>query len=239
MSENCDVVSTSKGVAQGQQGVDMSDEIHQPMMDDTGFDSTVREATPSSGSSRPSKGLWIVVGILVVVLTVVAGFLAVTAVERAKLADMNAEVGDPVAEALDSDLRNAVFSLSAHLGDYEDPIVLVLNLEDVGNAAPVDLWRGLFQSAGAFSESGRTFDRVIMARSDSAVFVLDGQDFADLGYGYSNGQNPLYLIRTLPEKLQTPDGASAFGSWTGGLIAVTAKQMEDANEAALQWTVGQ
>ena len=148
---------------------------------------------------------------------------------------MNAEVSDLVAEALGGDSRNDAFSLSAHLGDYEDPSALVLNLEDVGNAAPVDLWRGLFQSAEAFSESGRTFDRVIMARSDVAVFTLDGPEFSKLGTEYANGQNPVYLIRTLPEKLQTPEGASAFDSWSGGLLGVTAEQMEDANEAALQW----
>ncbi len=147
-------------------------------------------------------------------------------------------VGHPVQRILSADPRNAGYSLSAHYGYYVDFRVLVLDLRAVESAAPVDLFRALFQSAQAFHESGRRFDKVVFARSGTPVFLMEGDDFSTIGYEFSTGQNPVYLIRTLPEKFFQPNGQAAFGSWEGGLLGVLRKQMEDANEAAQQWASG-
>lgn len=47
--------------------------------------------------------------------------------------------------------------------------------------------------------------------------------------------NPVYTIRTLPEKLRRPDGSRAFSVWTGGMIGVLGAQMDDVNNFAGQW----
>src|SRR5262249_40352187 len=98
---------------------------------------------------------------------------------------------------------------------------------------------GLFTSAQALQASGRTFSEVILARSHQEVYHLTGESFTEMGKQYSEGENPVYLIRTLPEKLFTPDGRPAFGSWTGGLLGVVSHQMEDATKAGRQWASGE
>jgi hypothetical protein len=97
------------------------------------------------------------------------------------------------------------------------------------------LFRGVFQSAQALYDAKRSFDRVILARDGTPVFVMKGEEFLQIGMEYGAGQNPVYLIRTLPEKLYRPSGKPAFGRWEGGLLGVLGKQMEDATNAAKQW----
>jgi hypothetical protein len=142
-------------------------------------------------------------------------------------------VARPVAAKLAADSRNAAFSLEAHYG--ADARTLVLDLREVGAAAPADLWRGLFQSAEALHREGLSFDQVVLQRSGSPVFLMSGKDFATLGAEFADGQNPVYLLRILPEKLERPDGTPAFAKWEGGLLGVTTKQMEDVNAAAKEW----
>ncbi|MBM4026324.1 MAG: hypothetical protein FJ280_13120 [Planctomycetes bacterium] len=144
-------------------------------------------------------------------------------------------VGHPVQTKLSADPRNQGYSLSAHFRYYVDPSVLVLDLRAVESAAPVDLFRALFQSAEALHESGRRFDRVVLARAGSPVFLMEGEAFSTIGAEFSAGQNPAYLIRTLPEKLFRPSGQPAFDRWEGGWLGVLGEQMEDANQAAHQW----
>jgi hypothetical protein len=147
-------------------------------------------------------------------------------------------VGRPVERKLSQDPRNSGYSLSAHYRYYIDPNTLVLDLRRVESAAPVDLFRALFQAAEAMHEVGRSFDRVVLARAGTPVFLMKGDDLSTIGAEFAAGQNPVYLIRTLPEKLYRLDGEAAFGRWEGGLLGVLGKQLEDANKAAQQWAAG-
>ena len=69
-----------------------------------------------------------------------------------------------------------------------------------------------------------------------AKFVLEGDYFQTLGKEYGT-QNPVYTMRTFPEKLYSPDGQRAFGRWSGGLLGIVGKQMEDFTEFHKQWYV--
>jgi hypothetical protein len=144
-------------------------------------------------------------------------------------------VAGVVQTPLSADTRNAGYSLWAHYQWFVNPSTLVLDLRRAEAAAPIDLFRGLFQSAAALSSAGRRFDRVILSRSGRPVFVIEGDAFAALGREFEAGQNPVFLIRTLPERLFKPSGEAAFPQWTGGLLGVVGKQMEDVNTAARQW----
>jgi hypothetical protein len=144
----------------------------------------------------------------------------------------------PVAKQLDGDSRNAGFAMTAHYRFYVDPNTLVIDLRQVDSASPLDLCRGLFQAAKVMSDSGKRFERVVLARTGHPVFHLKGDDFARLGTEFANGQNPVFLIRTLPEKLYRPNGEAAFPQWTGGLLGVLGKQMEDVTTAVRTWTAG-
>ncbi len=146
-------------------------------------------------------------------------------------------IGNPVRNELGTDSRNSAYRLSAHYGYYLDPNTLALDLTDVDSAAPIDLFRGLFQAAKALHT--RHFGQVRLERSHKVMFTMSGEDFDSIGSEYDAGQNPVYLIRTLPEKLSLPDGTPAFGHWEGGLIGLLGKQMQDVNDVAGQWARGQ
>lgn len=147
-------------------------------------------------------------------------------------------IGRPVQIALASDPRNAGFDLSVHRQYRVTPGVLVISLARVDSAAPIDLMRGIFVTAEALHDAGRRFDRVVLARGGRPVFVLHGAYFAELGAEYGSGQNPLYLVRTLPEKLYTPDGQPAYGAWTGGIFGVLGQQMGDVSTSMNRWVSG-
>lgn len=145
----------------------------------------------------------------------------------------NATVFAPVAMALDEDDRNGGFTMVAYRAYGLHPTDITVDLIGVERAAPIDLYRGLFQAAAAFDD--RRFGSVTLARQGRAVFRLSGDDFHEIGRAYDLGENPVYMIRTLPEKLLLPDGAPAYGTWTGGVLGVLSAQMEDVNDAAQTW----
>ncbi len=178
-------------------------------------------------ASRPRNG-WLFVA------TPVAALLILLIIRGLNFA----LVDQPVKSMLSADPRNKGYSLSARYGHYVNPSVLVLDLREVDSAAPVDLFRALFQSAEALHKAGRRFDKVVLARAGTPVFLMDGEEYSSIGSEFSRGQNPVYMIRTLPEKLFQPSGQAAFGQWEGGLLGVLGKQMEDANEAAQLWVSG-
>jgi len=83
----------------------------------------------------------------------------------------------------------------------------------------------------------RKFREVRLAYRGETKFILSGKDFRDIGREYSY-QNPVYIVRTFPEKLRTPDGKKAFSTWSGGLLGVLGRQMEDVNELGQRWYLG-
>lgn len=143
--------------------------------------------------------------------------------------------------ALDSDSRNASFEMTTRYRYYVDPTTLIIDLTEVdsGSTRPVDLWRGFLQVASAAAEREKSYDRVVLARNGAPVFHLEGNDFIRVGEERSLGQNPVYQLRTLPEKLYLPNGKQAFGTWTGGMLGVVKEQMEDLNEASMTWVQGE
>ncbi|HEX8431426.1 MAG TPA: hypothetical protein VF625_09070 [Longimicrobium sp.] len=114
----------------------------------------------------------------------------------------------------------------------------MLDLTRADAVAPIDLWRALFQSAEAFHANGRRFESVVLARAGTPIFIMKGEDFAQVGAQRSSGENPVYLIRKLPSKLHNLDGSAAYGEWSGGLFGVLTQEMEDSNSAASRWATG-
>jgi hypothetical protein len=173
-------------------------------------------------------GLGLAIALGTVAALVLSGCTAVSSIGL-----NHSAVAKPVAAKLAEDSRNSVFTLEAHYG--ENSRILVLDLREVRSAAPADLWRGVFQSAETLHAAGMDFDQVVLARSGEPVYVMTGADFDTLGAEFQDGQNPVYLLRTLPEKLDRPDGQQAFSTWEGGLLGVAGKQMEDVTTAAEEW----
>ena len=47
----------------------------------------------------------------------------------------------------------------------------------------------------------------------------------------------MYLLRTFPENTFSTNGTKAFPTWTGGVLGVMGKQMDDLNELAQDWFI--
>jgi hypothetical protein len=112
------------------------------------------------------------------------------------------------------------------------------------NAIVLDIWAaeggssaagtigGLVEFAEALAD--RSFETVVLAYRGRARFILDGDDFRRIGCE-AGWQNPVYTIRTLPEKLRRPDGRRAYSTWSGGIIGALSAQMDDVNSFAQDW----
>jgi len=117
----------------------------------------------------------------------------------------------------------------------------------VPDSVVFDLWKVGWRTSQAevlgvflrFSDKmkDRKFREVRLAYRGETKFILSGKDFRDIGREYSY-QNPVYIVRTFPEKLRTPDGKKAFSTWSGGLLGVLGRQMEDVNELGQRWYLG-
>ena len=141
----------------------------------------------------------------------------------------------PLSDVIDSDPRNDGIELSAHYAYYVAPSTLVINVKSAsGDKSAADMFRVLLQYAEKLSE--RDFDRIELSSRGKVKFVLEGDYFKTLGKEYG-AQNPVYTMRTFPENLYRPDGQRAFGSWTGGLLGVVGKQMEDFKEFHKHWYI--
>lgn len=75
-----------------------------------------------------------------------------------------------------------------------------------------------------------------MASSGKHKFYIDGEHFKKIGEEHEY-QNPVYTLRTLPENIYTLDGKQAYPNWTGGVLGVMGKQMEDLNEFGKKWVL--
>lgn len=139
----------------------------------------------------------------------------------------------PMNSVADSDPRNEGVDVRVHYGSYVNPSVLVYDLRNVsGDKSRLDVMRVLLQYAEHVQD--KEFETVELAYRGDTRFKLDGSYFQTLGQEYEL-QNPVYTLRTFPENVMRPDGSSAFGSWTGGLLGVVGEQMDDLNRFNDEW----
>ena len=133
----------------------------------------------------------------------------------------------PFEEAVSQDSRNAGVSIRVHYKYYIDPFVVVFDLRKVSPDNSV-----LF----LFSEviKNTQYNSARLASSGKPKFSLGGEYFHWLGVEFGK-ENPVYMIRTMPEHVLKMNGAPAFSTWTGGILGVLARQMEDFSEFHKQW----
>ncbi len=139
----------------------------------------------------------------------------------------------PLNDVLQSDTRNAGVDVSAHYGYFLVPSVLVFEVKSIsGTNSRLDVSRVLLQFAEKMR--GISFSSVELAYGGKTKFKISGAYFKTLGDEYS-WQNPVYTLRTFPSNVKNPDGSQAYSDWSGGIFAVTAKQMEDLNDLHDKW----
>ena len=137
--------------------------------------------------------------------------------------------------SIEEDSRNFGLSLSVQCENFLNPKIVAIDVTEVGpDKSTADVFRVLFQIAENLE--GKQFDKVYLTSKGTKKFYIEGEYFEELGSSFSY-QNPVYLLRTFPENTFLLDGKNAFPTWTGGLIGVTAKQMEDLNNLARDWFI--
>ena len=140
-----------------------------------------------------------------------------------------------VQQILTSDERNQGVGIFAHYKYFVLPSELVIDLRKVsGTNSPADVTRVLLQFAQ--TQKTKTFTSVTLAHQGKPKFVLKGEFFQNLGVEFGT-QNPVYTMRTLPENVYHLDGTAAFGTWSGGMLGVLSKQMEDFSDFHKQWYI--
>lgn len=150
----------------------------------------------------------------------------------AALVIWNATVALPVGRALSGEDSHSALVYRRWLISPSELVFDVWSVSDTGSMADMD--RLLFKAAEALE--GREFDSVVLAYRGAGPFRLEGRHFGQIGESWPD-ENPIYLVRTLPEHVSEMDGTPAFGAWTGGWLGVLNKQMEDHNELHQRWYV--
>lgn len=141
----------------------------------------------------------------------------------------------PVMKILDSDNRNSGIEIDLHYKSYVNPKTLVFNLKNVSNdKAAADVFRVLLQTSSALKDID--FETIELAFKGTSKFKLEGSYFKELGNEYEI-QNPVYTMRTFPENVLDMKGQTVYSKWTGGLLGVFNKQMEDFNDFNKKWFI--
>lgn len=165
------------------------------------------------------KGVWLL------------GLIAAAGLAIAAISHVQCQ--QPLREVSAADPRNAGISAWAHLKYGVLPGTLVFDLRGISPTnSMADVFRLLLQYAQTMQFS--RFERVELAYRGQTRFVLEGDYFAQLGAEFGE-QNPVYTMRTFTEHVYAPGGEAAFGTWTGGLLGVLGKQLEDFNEFHRRW----
>jgi hypothetical protein len=144
----------------------------------------------------------------------------------------NAWVAFPAATAMNGEHKvTAVVYRNALV----DPTTIVFDLWNVrSDAAMTDVDRMLFKTAAGLKD--KHFKSVILAYHGKGRFKLEGDEFHTIGVEWGD-QNPIYVVRTLQEHITHMDGTAAFGVWTGGLLGVLSKEMEEHQELHMRWYI--
>ena len=141
----------------------------------------------------------------------------------------------PLDSVLKSDYRNNGIEVSAHYENYVNPNVLVFDIKniDLKNSA-ADVFRVFWQYSSELKT--KSFDKIILSSKGQSKFYILGSHFTEIGRGYGI-QNPVYIVRTFPENVYKMSGSKAFDSWTGGVLGVSIKQLENFNDFSKKWFI--
>ena len=142
----------------------------------------------------------------------------------------------PLQEVIESDYRNKGIDISVHYDNYINPKIMVFDVKniDISAISAADVFRVFWSYSNKLKD--KEFDKVILSSKGQGKYYILGSHFKIMGREYGI-QNPVYIVRTFPENVYTMGNNKAFGTWTGGLLGVTNKQMEDFNKMSRVWFI--
>jgi len=136
-------------------------------------------------------------------------------------------------DVLKNDSSNENIKISVYYDNYINLSKLVISIKDISEKnIRADVFRVFLQFAEKMKE--KKFKCVYFSFKGDKRFMIDGDYFQGIGKDHSF-QNPVYTVRTFPENLKNPNGIKVYSSWTGGVLGVLNKQMEDFNDFHNKW----
>jgi hypothetical protein len=181
---------------------------------------------PPQLPAPPKRSKAIIIVPAIVVAVIGAAILAVWLYNQSMLQG-------PLSKVLDSDSRDKNVIARAHFDHWVDTGTVIFDLSDVsGESSSGDIFRVFLQFAQ--SQKDHTYKQVILAAYGEKKFVVPGDYFHELGIEYGS-QNPMYTIRTFPHHVTDMNGSHPFPEYTGGLLGVLNKEMEEFNDMNRQW----
>lgn len=79
--------------------------------------------------------------------------------------------------------------------------------------------------------------RIWMAAAGRAIFSVEKSQYSALSREYISG-GQIVAFRLWPQSLKRPSGDQAFQAWSGGILDVLNRQLEDLNKALREWLAG-
>lgn len=139
----------------------------------------------------------------------------------------------PVNRRIKSDSRNSGISIKVHYKYYINPKTLVFNIKEIsGSNSAADVFRTFLTTSAELKD--KKFGKVELASKGKIKFYIIGEYFNSIGSEYGD-QNVVFTIRTFPKNVYFPSGDLAYSTWTGGLLGVMSKQMDDFNDLCKNW----
>ena len=200
----------------------------------SGQELPLHQPLPVLGASHGSQqqGARPILPLLVIAVALVA---CIPFYQQVRVQVANRELQSHMAKVLSGDSRNSGISVQPHLAAYGEPRTLVYDLTGVSSSNSMsDVFRVLLQYAHEIGHE--RFDTVELAFRGKKKFRISGEFFHTLGAEYGS-QNPIYTVRTFPENLKDMDGSRAYSEWTGGLLGVANRQMEDFSDFHHKWYI--
>ena len=176
--------------------------------------------------AAPKRSKAIIIVPAVVVAVIAVAVLAIWLYNQSVLQS-------PLSQVIDSDSRNKSVIARAHFDHWIDTGTVVFDLSDVsGESSSGDIFRVFLQFAR--SQKDHNYKQVVLAAYGEKKFTISGEYFHELGIEYGS-QNPMYTIRTFPHHVKDMNGTEPFPEYTGGLLGVLNKEMEEFNDMNRQW----
>lgn len=128
-----------------------------------------------------------------------------------------------------------VINADAYYRHFYSSDTVVFDLLGAGSpsARRIDPVHLVLQFAGKLDL--QSIDTVILARNGEGVFIIESADLRELATSYANGGRP-WSFNHFPERVYSMTGQPAFGTWSGGLLGVLGKQLEDLEFFIKRWT---
>ena len=134
-----------------------------------------------------------------------------------------------------SDERNEGIEFGLHYKNFVLTNTLVFDLKNVpSDKAIADVFRVLLETSSVLKE--KEFKTIELSFKGTPKFTFSGDYFSALGKEYGD-QNPVYTMRTFAEHLYDINRQKAYGEWSGGLLGVLKKQMEDFKDFHDKWYI--